>query len=128
MIDTLDKLADARPHMSPDDFAVTLSEFDKVAGLDCHYDQYVVDPYYATFGEKRASDSIAIGNDIMYVKDLKRFAKVGRNTMKARFGEDMADEFVKDPVGIFNSLPNDQKKVLMRMASDNSAVDGESVV
>jgi len=127
LINLLDKLADARPHLSPDQFAVTLAEFDKVAGIDHLYDQHVVDPYYSTFGEKRASDSIAVGNDIMYVKDLKRFAKVGFNTMKTRFGDDMANEFVKDPVGIFNSLPTDQKKVIMRIASDNSATDGENL-
>jgi len=127
LIDTLDKLAVARPHMSPDDFAVTLGEFDKLAGIDHLYDQHVVDPYYSTFGEKRASDSIAVGNDIMYVKDLKRFAKVGFNTMKMRFGDDMANEFVKDPVGIFNSMPTDQKKIIMRIASDNSATDGENL-
>lgn len=127
MLTVLDKLASARPHMSPDDFAVTLGEFDKMAGIEHLYDRHIVDPYYATFGEKRASDSIAIGNDIMYVKDLKRFAKVGFNTMKTRFGEDMATEFIKDPVGIFNSMPDDQKKIIMRIAADNSATDGENL-
>lgn len=124
----LDKLAEARPLMQPENFAVTLGEFDTVVGIAHLYGSHVMDPYLSTFGEKHASDSIIVGNDFMSVKQLKRLAAVGHGTVCHRFGSDMANEFVKDPTGVFNSLPLDQKRILMRMASDNGAVDGEITV
>ncbi len=126
--DVLDKLAAERPLMTPAQFAATLAEFDKVASLDLFYDQHILDPYLSTYGEKRASDSIAIGNDFMSVKQLKRLAAVGFATVKHRFGDQFAERFVKDPVSVFNGMPLDQKKIMMRMVSDNGAVDGEITV
>jgi hypothetical protein len=126
--DVLDKIAAERLTMKPEQFATILSEFDKVASLDYYYDQHVLDPYLSTYGEKRAADSIAVGNDFMSVNQLKRLAAVGVATVKHRFGRDFVEKFVKDPVGTFNGMPLDQKKVMMRMASDNGAVDGETTV
>jgi hypothetical protein len=123
--DVLDKLAEERLTMQPEQFAATLGEFDKVAALDLFYDQHILDPYLSTFGEKHASDSISVGNDFISIRQLKRLAAVGFATVKHRFGESFAEEFVKDPTGLFNSLPLDQKRIMMRMVSDNGAVDGE---
>jgi hypothetical protein len=117
----LDKLASMRLVLQPDDFALALHEFDKLAGLDQLYDRDIPDPYFSTFGKTAESDeSFVIGNDIMSDEQLKTFAKTDFRIIKDTFGDDMAAEFKKDPHGIFNSLPIDQKKMIIRMATDNS--------
>lgn len=128
MLDVLDKVASQRPSISPETYSMLLNEFDKLAEIDHLYDRHIPDHVASTFGvQKTAADSIIVGNDYMTVPQLKRLAKVGLSTIKFRFGHELADEFAKDPVGVFNSLPLDQKKAMMRMVSDNGATDGEIV-
>lgn len=122
----LEKLSEARPTMEPELFAETLSQFDQLTGLDHHYGSDVLDPFYSTFGVKVAEDddgiSHVIGNDIITNKQLKEYAKGPLEAMEHTFGDDLMEEFRKDPVGIFNSLPLDQKKIIIRMASEPSPV------
>jgi hypothetical protein len=122
-IQMLDKLAELQPLMAADDFCVALGEFDKTASIDWMYDQDVLDPYYSTYGEKEAEagDSVTIGNYTATNEQLSRFAKTRFNHMKTTFGEDMAVEFRKDPRGIFDSLPMDQRKMVLRMATDSES-------
>lgn len=125
----LSKLAEARPIMSPEAFALTLVEFDKFASLDQHYDRDLVDPFYSTFGkEAKQAKSIVIGNDYVTEEQVEGLAMMGHATVELRFGDDFANEFRKDPMGIFNSLPVTQKKMLMRMASDNAPTDSKTTV
>jgi len=126
---TLDKLAELRPLMEPAVFAAAIEEFDKQAGIDWMYDEHITDPYYSTYGQKLAAESnesIIIGNEYLSDKELKTFVKTKHVVLKKTFGADLADEFRKDPRGIFDSLPLDQKKVVMRMANDNSPTDEQS--
>lgn len=115
----LDYLKDNRSTMTPGDFASALGEFDKVAGLDELYGRDVPDPYWTTYGEKSAEDdgAILVGNDYISQEELKRFAKVHSCKLKDTFGDDFADEFRKDPVSITKSLPTDQKKMVIRLAT-----------
>jgi hypothetical protein len=110
-----------RETMQPEDFAVALSEFDKVAGIDHLYDRDVYDPWFTTFGSKTASDdgAILVGNDYISQQDLKNFAKTNSCKLKDTFGEDFAEEFRKDPVAITKSLPVDQKKIVIRLAASS---------
>lgn len=99
--------------------AEILAEFDKVAGLNHCYDRSVPDAYFSIFGfEKNANEEFSevIGNDMVTAEDLHRLAKIGAFSVKTTFGADFQEEFLKDPIGIFKSLPLDQKKMLMRMA------------
>lgn len=131
----LDELVQEQPKLNPDDFAVALGEFDKLAGIDHLYDEDVLDPYFSTFGEKYAApDSVAaldqhpsdqdqswvIGNEVVTARSLKTLAAVQSKGLSETFGEEFMKEFRKDPAGIFNSLPVDQKKILIRMATDDS--------
>lgn len=123
----LDKLAEARPFLQPELFCLTLSEFDKVAGIDHLYEGYVPDPYYSTFGaEKTAAEdeaeySDAIGGNLFVTgRELGAFAQTGFMKVKGLFGEDFAVEFKKDPIGVYKSLPLDQKKMMIRMATENA--------
>jgi hypothetical protein len=130
--DLLSKVAGARGSLLPESFAALLGEFDRQLGLDAYYDGDVPDPYFSTFAktagpQEMAEDpkgSILVGNEYLTTRDLITFAKMGRTLMKDRFGEEFAEEFVKSPKAIFDSLPRDQKLVIMRLAS---AVDSKNM-
>ena len=113
----LDDLFEKRAMMRPEDFAVALSEFDQVTGLDQHYDSGVLDPYFSTFGKVAETKSIIIGNEYLSYEDLKHFAQASADQLEAPYGEDFVKEFRKDPVGIFSSLPMAQKKVVARLVN-----------
>lgn len=128
----LDKLAELRPMMNPEAFAVSLQEFDKQAGIDWMWNEHIMDPYLSTFGKTSASHaaidqspddqdgSFVMGNEIVTAKQLKAFAATHSKDITDTFGEDFMNEFRKDPVTIFKSLPLDQKKVICRQANENS--------
>jgi hypothetical protein len=126
LVDDVEKLVlmeleEKRAMIDPDLFCMTLEEFDKVAGLSYHYDSYIPDPYYSTYGVKVAEDySFVNGNDMITEMDLIRFGKTSHKSIVTSFGDDFANEFRKDPVGIFKSLPLSQKKMIMHMANDNA--------
>jgi hypothetical protein len=105
----------------PHEVVELLAEFDKVAGLEHHYDRTIPDPYYSIYGfEKTAKEdaySEVIGNEMVTEADLKRLARIGALGVKTTFGMEFQEEFLKDPVGIFKSMPLAQKKMLMRMAN-----------
>jgi len=123
----LDKLAQVRAVVEPEVFALALYEMDKTAGVHHFYDRDLLDPFFTTFGfVKEATYSESIGNDYINEFMLQQVAQSHYAWIKERFGEDMADEFRKDPVGIFKSLPMEQKKIIMRLAADVQPSSGES--
>jgi len=117
----LTELEEKRAMLEPDLFCTALEEFDKLAGLNYHYDSHIPDAYYSTYGVKEAEEySFINGNDMVTEKGLIRFGKTMHKSLSSSFGSDFAEEFRKDPVGIFKSLPLSQKKMIMHMASDNA--------
>jgi len=131
--EVLDKLAEAQHGMLPEDFAATLGEFDNATGLNEFYGGGVPDNFHSTF-QKSASavvhetetdpkDAVLVGNEYLPHRDLVSFARRGGTLLTRRFGEDFTQEFAKDPSGIFDSLPRDQKLVIMRMASAGNSTD-----
>jgi len=121
----LDKLAEARPMMDPDGFAITLGEFDKLAGLAEHYDSDVMDPYLSTFGKEAEADEDAshvIGNDMVTNAQLRTLSMAQPQEIKDHFGEDFGEDFKKDPIALFKSLPADQKKIVSRLANEPNLV------
>jgi hypothetical protein len=117
----LGKIAGSWHAIPPELLAETLSEFDKIAGIDHLYDEQIPDPYWTVFGEKTAEDDAAthiIGNELVSNKQLDLLSKSSCDGLYKLFGEDFVKEFKKDPTGIFSSLPMDQKKILARMAND----------
>lgn len=126
---TLDKLSSALPSMNPLDFAAVLEQFDQSTGIHNYYDQHVHDPYYTTFGfaksaSEKANDdwSDVVGNYYVTAHDLKTCGLTQHARLSKQFGEDFAVEFKDDPVGIYNSLPVEQKILIIRLATDNSPV------
>lgn len=112
-----------RPLLSPGVFARTLGEIDKLAGLSEYWGQDVVDPFYSTFQKTAESDdtkdAIVVGNEYMSASDLKAFAANKADMIRGKFSEDFLEEFQKDPTGIFDSLPMDQKLIVMRMVNSS---------
>jgi len=120
--DILGTLFSKAAEFGADLFCATLEEFDKTAGLHYLYDSEVPDAYYSTFYKAAEQEySFVSGNDMVTEDALRILAKVGPRALKKSFGEDFVEEFQKDPVSIFKSLPIDQKKMVMRMANENSA-------
>lgn len=117
-------LTEKLAEVSPELFVAAVYEFDKLAGLDRHYGSLLEDPYLSVLSaEKLASDSDwsdVIGNDFVNSDMLTRLAAGGVALLKAGFGEDFAVEFKKDPIGIFKSMPMEQKKVIARLAADDT--------
>jgi hypothetical protein len=115
------ELFHSRALLTPPVFARTLSEIDKLAGLDEFWDQDVVDPFLSTFyktaEQDDSSDALIVGNEYMRLTDLKALAANKPATLRKRFSEELVTAFQKDPVGIFESLPLDQRLVLMRIAN-----------
>lgn len=105
-------------------FATVLEEFDKQAGLDRFYDSHVPDAYLSIFGDtKTAEFSETLGNLTVTATMLGSLARKGKQKVRDVFGEDLAKEFVSDPVGIYKSLPVEQRKVLGNLASSVSESD-----
>ena len=84
-----------------------------------------MDPYYSTYGVKVAEqdcdDTNVVGNDFMTVASLRSLGKRAQIEFDNIFSLDFIKEFRDDPVGIFESLPIDQKKVIMRIAASSGS-------
>ena len=124
------ELFDKRAMVTPDVYAGTLHEIDKLASLEEHYDQELEDPWVCTFKklaeEHNPKDAIVIGNDYMKLDDLETFARIRSDAIESAFGPEFVTEFQADPKGIFDSLPVDQKKVIMRMVGTELSLQGAS--
>ena len=124
----LNKLAEIRLAMHPEDFAITLGEFDKLAALDYHYGE-VPDPYYTTFGKTAKAqeskedpeESIIVGNEYLTQRKLIDFSKRMNESIHQRFGHDFQKKFTANPRSVFDALPRDQKLVIMRMANTSDS-------
>jgi len=110
--------------MQPDVFAEVLAEMDTRSGISAYWDSYILDPFTTTLS-KKASEGLteyeySDGMDKVTGTDLQRLARNGRDLLQRQFGEDIAKGFCGNPVAIFQSLPQPQRKILMRMAQDNN--------
>lgn len=109
----MDKCASVKPEV----LAVALEHFDQMTGMDKMWDKEIPDPYASVFGMvKQAEWSFTHGNESTTETRLKDAAKRRLSAIKQHFGEDLAEEFRKDPVQIFGSLPLDSKRIIMRIA------------
>ncbi len=114
--------ADTVVQMTPEQICGVVEEFDKVAGITHLYDSAVPDPYFSIYGFEKTAEtdeaawSDQIGNDYVTSEDLNRLAQIGAFGVKTTFGAEFQEKFLKNPVGMYQSLPRTQKKMLIRMA------------
>lgn len=125
----LDELFEKRAEIEPQVFAECLNRFDNLSGLDSMWDHTVLDPWSSTFGMQKTA------NDVVYQEegdrvtegDLINLAHNHGGLIDKHFTHDIASEFIKDPLGVFASMPLPQKKIFARMASDVSSSGGVEV-
>ena len=121
---SLVKLARERNEMNPVQFAQKLEEFDLKSGLDKFWDNSLSDAWYSTFniekvgmGFTEAKASFKVGEFHVTEDELKLLSQDAQK-IRSMFGEKFSNEFVKNPVEIFQSMPLPQKKVIAKMAID----------
>jgi hypothetical protein len=116
----LSKLASAKTAMIPSDFAKALYSFDKEAKLARYYGGHLTDPFRATFGmipDPYAGYRVKVGSKNLTADEIGALAHAKYSKIKEYFGPHLADEFKKEPVAIFDSLPMDSKEVMVNIAN-----------
>lgn len=110
----------------PEEFAKMLDKVDRFTGVDQHWDGFLSDPYYATFGgmsEKKAESTYSwtghLGDHVSG-EALKSLAMNGKKFMCQHFSEDIVSGFQKDPIGVFQSMPDPQKVIFSHLAEEFS--------
>jgi hypothetical protein len=87
------------------------------------------DPYAAVYGQPKLAEAQPAKADVYswrsggdYVNGMMLKALASRKVdLDTAFGTGFSQSFAKDPVAIFESMPDPQKVVLSRLASDNSS-------
>lgn len=119
--DLLNLLFDKAASVSPERFAEGLAEFDKGMNLDQYWDKGIPNPWYATFGQIKTAEYVFTdGNDRVTGSALLRLAQ-NPLLLKESFSGELVDGFMKNPVVVFDSLPLAQKKIIMRIATDQNS-------
>lgn len=119
----LSKVASAKEKVQPEQFAELLYAFDKEAGIDKKYGKHVTDAFGSTFGtmfEKRAASGYSWSDKSADVEvsegELVKAAEEKFDKIKGYFGDTLAGELKKHAVAIFDSLPQDAKIVIAKIA------------
>jgi hypothetical protein len=122
----LGELFEKSASIHPEVYAECLRRFDIMNGLDKAWGSGFVDPYTSTFGIVKTANRVVWedGADRVTEGELQNLAINGSIPLQTAFTPIFAAEFQKDPVGIFNSIPAPQKKLLARLAVDVSSQGG----
>jgi hypothetical protein len=119
-------LMEKRASVGPGVYAECVRRFDIENDLDGAWDSRIPDPYRSTFGlPKTASVVWEDGADRVDEGQLENLATNGKQVLLGNFSQAFVAEFCQDPVGIFDSMPEPEKRLLSRLASDISS-DGRS--
>jgi hypothetical protein len=109
------KLASARKDLTPYQFAQLLHAFDKKAGLNRYYDNYLKDPFQATFASSNPASYSWMSKKssrTLTSEEIEKVINTKHEKIAEYFGKGIAAELKKDPVPIFDSMPNDVKEVI----------------
>ena len=116
----LDELFEKRATVEPGVYAEVLRRFDVVHGFDKGWDHLILDPWASTFGMNKTADVVwEEGNDRVTNDQLVSLAQNHLKRLRQILTDCMCKEFLKDPVGIFESMPLPQKKIIARLAADH---------
>lgn len=118
------ELREKQASIAPEVFADLLGQIDEVAGLQWEYGGQIYDPYFATFGgmsekEKKASWSWSHVSGSEVTADQLQDLAANESLLSEHFEKDLTSAFKQDPVTIFESLPDNTKIILARLASEN---------
>ena len=120
--DNYDNLGKMAGVMEPLEVVNALFLIDEQASFTPRYGSTIPDPLLSVFGqEKEAEYSWIHGGDMVNEKQLQHFASV-RSCMLSLgelFTEELCNKFKKDPIGTFKDMPDEQKTILSRLATQN---------
>lgn len=121
--DTYSELQEKRASADPLDFAKALEKVDRASGLYADWGGHICDPYLSTFGGGFAKEAgvwnwMSRVGDYVTEAQLKNLALNGRPLIHKYFDSDTTNGFTKDPIVIFESLPETHKIILARLAGD----------
>jgi hypothetical protein len=114
-----DALLEKKAEIEPEVFAELLTRADIASGLNWHWGGAVSDPYLATFGGQSETEKVAYsweGNGVEVDAEQLQNLAGNRDLLMGSFEKDIVYAFQKDPVTIFESLPDDSKTVIARLA------------
>jgi hypothetical protein len=114
----LDGLFEKRAAIEPTIFAEALRRFDVNSGLAQGWDHAVLDPWASTFGKEADTVIWEKGADRVTASQLHNLALNHSGGLREKFTTGFIDEFEKDPVALFNSMPEPQKRIIARLADD----------
>lgn len=111
-----DRIVDDSPH----GFAEKLASVDRALGLDREWDRGVEDPWGSVLSATKEADIIYNKHNILMSDHaLERMAATEPKKVLCHILEDdMIDEFIRDPVGVFKSLPDPMKRAIAMLADD----------
>lgn len=118
----LEKIASNKKDCPPIRMVQIIAEFDKRAGIDAGYDNYIKDPYFTVFGcatnPEYDLEKLAAG---VTEKDVTNFAnKLGaKDVIMTYFGENAAQEYIADPVGFYKNLPIEEREAVNNIVRDS---------
>ena len=119
----LDEMFEKRASIDPDSFAEVLRRFDVSKGLDKGWDHIVIDPWTSTFGLRKIAEVVwEDGPERVTSEELSHLALEHGGALRDVYGEEFTDGFMKDPVGIFQSLPLTHKRQLARLAQNMTSI------
>lgn len=126
----LQKVASMMKDIPGDVLVETLYQLDKRAGFDRLWDLRggLDNPVRSVFRREKVAEKVLWDgkNDRLTDTQLKAFCRQNTawGTLRKMLGQSGADEFKKDPITVFDSLPDDMKEMIARLASDNT-IDGD---
>jgi len=119
----LDELFEKRASLSPEVYSEVLRRFDVDNGLDRGWDKVVLDPWASTYGMTKTAEIVwEDGAERVTAEELTHLALEHGGALRDVYGESFTDQFMKDPVGLFESLPLPHKRQVARLAQNMTAI------
>lgn len=101
LLPCVNELEEAAYTCDPDEFASTLYDFDKEAGLEPQYDTRVTDAWLATFGEPSIGDD----GSAEFMEDFRKFAAT--EFAQETFSPELLEKAAADPVAFVSGHENE---------------------
>jgi hypothetical protein len=113
----LRKVATISGEPNGDKLAEKLASVDREFHIDRYWGAEFPDPWRVVYGlVKTAGYEFEDGEKRISEDKLQKLAVDGRDKLLGHFNEDVVNEFQKNAVAIFDSLPLDHKRIIMNLA------------
>jgi hypothetical protein len=116
--DLWDGFSEKQASVDPETFAELLAAADKATGLDFEWGGAVMDPYYAVFGGRSETEKVAWAWASADGQELTEegLKSISSEKLGEIFDSGVASAFAADPTTIFDSMPDEQKRIIANLA------------